>query len=336
MRFIEFLPEAARRRELDHIASLIKNPRVEVVEHEVLLPDGTFAWHQWVNHAICGPDGHVAEFQGIGRDITDRKRAEEAQEKLTHVSRLAIVGELTASIVHEISQPLGAILSNAEAAEILLDAAPGNVDDVRHILADIRKDDVRASEVIRHIRNLLSNGRLEVQPVDVNKLVLETLGFINVEARRRHVICGANFTPALPLVKGDPIQLQQVLLNLVLNGMDAMVKVPKGQKLLILYTRLHTSGEVEIVVRDTGSGICPDRLPKLFESFFTTKKDGMGLGLSISKAIIETHHGRIWGANNLNGGGGASFGFALPPMTKNMREANNSEGSVCQPPLAKE
>jgi two-component system, LuxR family, sensor kinase FixL len=323
-KFVDLIPEAAQGKALEHIASLLNNLRIEAIEHEVLLPDGTLVWQQWVNHAIRGPDGRVIEFQAIGRDITDRKRAEEAQEKLTHVSRLAIVGELTASIVHEISQPLGAILSNAEAAGILLEAAPGNIEDVRHILADIRKDDVRASEVIRHIRNLLHKRQFEMQPVDVNKLVLETLGFISIEAHRRRIICETQFAPGLPNVAGDSIQLQQVLLNLALNGMDAMARTAREHKRLLLRTRSGASGDVEVVVRDAGSGIPPGRLPKLFESFFSTKEDGMGLGLSISKAIIEAHRGRIWGENNLDEG--ATFGFALSPIEPDAAKIN-----VCQP-----
>jgi len=328
MKFVELIPDPARRKALDYIASLTNSPRVETIEHEVLLPDGTLAWHQWVNHAICGLDGRVSEFQAIGRDITDRKRAEEANEKLTHMSRVAIVGELTASIVHEISQPLGAILSNADAAEMLLEVDPGNVEDVRHLLADIRKDDVRASEVIRHIRNLLHKRQTEMQPVDLNQLLQQTLSFIGIEARRRHVILETEITLGLPMVKGDPIQLQQVMLNLALNSMDAMAKTPRAQRRLKLSTALDTAGRVEVVVRDAGTGILSDRLPRLFDPFFTTKKDGIGLGLSISKAIIDAHQGEISGENNLRGG--ATFGFALLPIDR--WEAVISKRTQCQPP----
>jgi PAS domain S-box-containing protein len=330
LKFLELIPEAARRGALDHIASLANRPRVETIEHEVLLPDGTVAWHQWVNHALRGLDGRVSEFQAIGRDISDRKRAEEAHDKLTHLSRVAIVGELTASIVHEISQPLGAILSNADAAEILLEANPANLEDVRHLLADIRKDDVRASEVIRHIRNLLRKRQTEMQPLDLNQLLQQTLCFVGIEARRRHVMLETEIAFALPVVKGDPIQLQQVILNLALNGMDAMARTPREQRTLKLSTALGTAGRVEVVVRDAGTGISSDRLPKLFDPFFTTKKDGIGLGLSISKAIIDAHQGEIWGENNLRGG--ATFGFALSPA--NGWETVIPKRTQCQSPHA--
>lgn len=326
-RFVEFLPESARRGILDKFAMLAGNPRVEIIEGEVLRADGTVAWNHWVNHPIPGSDGRVGEFQGIGHDITDRKRAEAANEKLTQVSRLAIVGELTASIVHEISQPLGAILTNAEAAEIFLDADPGNVEHLRAILADIRKDDERANEVIRHIRNLLQKRLVHFEALDLNVVVKETLGFIGIEARRRGITLQTDLAHDVQKVKGDLIQLQQVLLNLVLNAMDAMIKTPKTQRRLKISTRLDASrGDIHLLVSDTGTGIAPDHLPKLFASFFTTKENGMGLGLSISRAILEAHQGRIWGENNK--GRGATFGFALPSMQP--AQSGDSEKALCQ------
>ncbi len=312
-KFTQLLPEAARDAALNHIASLIKNPRVEAVEHEVLLRDGSSAWHHWVNHAISGLDGQVIEFQAIGRDISDRKRAEAANEKLTHVSRLAMVGELTASIAHELSQPLSAILSNTAAAEMLLEANSSDVADVKQILADIRKDDVRASEVIRHIRTLFRKRQLEIEALDINELASDTLTFVAIEARQRNVAWKSELTPRLPFVKGDRVQLQQVLLNLVLNAMDAMRDTPWTERRLIVSSGKE-EGHVKVSVSDAGHGIPADRLPRLFESFFTTKKEGMGLGLSISRAIIEAHHGRMWGTNNV--GGGATFGFLLPVIAR--------------------
>ncbi|HYB53453.1 MAG TPA: PAS domain S-box protein, partial [Thermoanaerobaculia bacterium] len=154
-RFLDFTPEAARDAIRRHVLSLIDNPRVEIYEHEVTRPDGTIGWQHWTNHAIRGRDGRIYEFQGIGQDITDRKHAEEAQRSLAQASRLALLGELTASIAHEINQPLGAILSNTDAAEMLLEAGPERLDEVRAILGDIRREDLRASDVIHHTRRLL-------------------------------------------------------------------------------------------------------------------------------------------------------------------------------------
>jgi PAS domain S-box-containing protein len=310
LKFVELIPEPERQKALERIATLAKGPRVQTVEHEVLLPDGRIAWHQWVNHAICASDGHVVEFQAIGRDISDRKHAEEANAKLAHVSRLAMVGELTASIAHEINQPLGAILSNADAASMLLEANPEKIEDVKQILADIRKDDARASEIIRHIRNLLRKRQLEMQALEVNGIISAVLKFVRAEAHRRHVICEGDLQTNLPILRGDSVHVQQVLLNLALNGLDAMSETPPERRRLRITSAVLKSGEVGVTVCDTGHGITAEQLPKLFQSFFTTKHDGMGLGLFISRAIIETHGGRIWAENNPNGG--ATFHFTLP------------------------
>jgi PAS domain S-box-containing protein len=309
-KFIELIPEPDRAKTLERITTLSEARGVQTTEHQVLLPDGRLGWHHWVNHAICGPDGRVVELQAIGRDISDRKQAEEANERLAHVSRLAMVGELTASIAHEINQPLGAIMSNAEAASMLLDANPNNIEEVKQILADIRRDDVRASDVIRHVRTLLRKRHLEMEPLDMNQLVSDVLALIRAEARKRNIAWKSEFAPAVPMVRGDRVHLQQVLLNLVLNGMDAMAETPQNERWLTVSTAGCESGQVEIVVSDSGHGIRPDHFPSLFETFFTTKKEGMGLGLSISRMIVEAHQGQIRAENN--SGRGATFRVILP------------------------
>jgi PAS domain S-box-containing protein len=242
-------------------------------------------------------------------DITARKQAEEARRELAHAGRLALMGELTASIAHEINQPLGAILTNAVAAEMMLEASAPALDQVRDILADIRKDDQRASEVIRRLRTLLSNRQMEIQPVDVNEVSSDVVLLVRAEARRRGITVASEPAADLPHVRGDKVHLQQVLLNLVLNGMDAMGDMP-GERRLTLRTGVKEHGSVEIAVTDTGHGILPDRFPRLFDPFFSTKKDGLGLGLSIARSLVEAHGGRIWAENNPEGG--ATFRFALP------------------------
>ena len=307
-RFVELIPDSARPAALDHIASLVTQPRVCTIEHEVLLADGTIGWQQWVDSAVVASDGCVTELQGIGRDITDRKRAEDANQRLAHASRLAVMGELTASIAHEINQPLGAILSNADAAELLLEADPGRLDEVRRILADIRKDDLRASQVIRRMRELLGKRALERQPLDLNEVTSGVLQLLGADAARRGVALETDLAPGLPAVHGDRVHLQQVLLNLLLNGMEAMADTPAPQRRLAVRTARSDSG-VEVAVTDSGPGIPPERLPRLFDSFFTTKQDGMGLGLSIARSIVEAHGGRIWAENRADGG--ATLRFAL-------------------------
>jgi C4-dicarboxylate-specific signal transduction histidine kinase len=282
---------------------------VHAYEHEVTLADGAVRWQQWVDSAIVAQDGRVAELQGIGRDITDRKRAEEANQKLAHASRLAVMGELTASIAHEINQPLGAILANADAAELLLEAGHQRLDEVRRILADIRKDDLRASEVVRRIRELVRSQQFERQPLDLNEVIADVLQLLGADAARRGVALEAALAPGLPVVRGDRVHLQQVLLNLLLNGMEAMADTPNPRRRLTVRTEVNGGG-VEVAVTDNGCGIPAATLSRLFESFFTTKADGLGLGLSIARSIVEAHGGRIWAENRPEGG--ATFRFTMP------------------------
>ncbi len=243
-------------------------------------------------------------------DLTARKQAEEVRRELAHASRLALVGVLTASIAHEINQPLGAILSNADAADMLLESAPESLAEVRHILDDIRRDDLRASQVIRRLRALLRKREMERQPVDLEEVISEVIGLIQAESGRRGVAVETKLATDLPLIQGDRIHLQQILLNLLLNGMDAMADGTGARKITV-GTALDENGHVALAVSDAGPGIVPDQLRRLFEPFFSTKKEGMGLGLAIARSLVEAHGGRIWAENNPRGG--ATFRVTLPP-----------------------
>ena len=310
-KFTEFIPENTRAAAMEFVAMLGEERRPLDVEHEVILPDGSIGWHHWVDYAIVGPDGEVIEFQGIGRDITDRKRAEEANQKLAHASRLAMVGELAAIVAHELIQPLSAILSNAASAELILrKSKPLPVKELRAIVADIRHDNQRASESIRRMRTLLRKQQLELQPLDLNEVIADALHMVGGDALRRRVQIKTEWAPELPLVRGDRVHLQQVVLNLMLNGLDAMDGTPEPERRLRVWVGKNGNGTVEVAISDAGRGIPSDRLPRIFESFYTTKKDGMGLGLSIAKSIIEAHMGRIWAENNPKGG--ATFYFTVP------------------------
>ncbi len=310
-KFLDLIPEglprdSARR----HVESLVQDPKVDVDEHEVVRADGSIGWQQWRDHPVRGRDGRVIEFQAIGRDITDRKRADEADRRLAQAGRLALLGELTASIAHEINQPLGAILSNADALEILLESGNARPEELGAILSDIRREDLRASEVIRHVRSLVRRRAMEMRILDVNEVVAEALQLAAAECRRRGVVLETELAPDLPPVRGDRVALQQLLLNLMVNAMDAMSGAGEGGRRLTLRTTGNGDDTIEVAVVDVGHGIPPDLLPRLFESFVTTREQGMGLGLSISRSIVEAHGGRIRAENNR--GGGATICFALP------------------------
>ncbi len=436
-KFLELIPEPAREIVMGMVNALLDKRQVRTVEHEVVLPDGSIGWQQWIDYVIVDAEGKAVECQGIGRDITQRKRAEDAlrvsEERMTlaaqaanlgfwvwhvltdevwlsdleceligfdlekprryqgwldcvhpedrphvqetvsravervhdfeneyrvaglrgetrwivsrgqclknergvvdrvlgvsmditarkqaeealqclaHSARLALVGELAASISHEVNRPLSAMLLNADAGEILLQSEDPPLEEVKKIFADIRQDGTRANAVICRIRSLLRKGELQFSRLDLNEIALDVVQFIGADVRRRKVTLRTELAPELPSVFGDRIHLQQVLLNFLLNGMEAMEATPEAGRHLVVRTTLHQHDGVEAVVVDSGSGLPADFEARLFDSFFSTKQNGMGLGLAIARSIVEAHRGRIYARNNATGG--ATFGFTLP------------------------
>ncbi|MBK9244501.1 MAG: HAMP domain-containing histidine kinase [Burkholderiales bacterium] len=228
--------------------------------------------------------------------------------QLLHASRLAVAGELTASIAHEINQPLGAILSNADAAEMLVQSGTMGREELLQILADIRRDDLRASEVIKRLRALLARQETERRRFDLNEAVRSTAGILRAEARRREVDVAYDLRAERADVLGDAVQIQQVIINLMLNAFDASAEVPEAARRVRVETR-DTANGVQVSVRDFGVGIALADLPRVFDSFFSTKRSGMGLGLAIARSIVEAHGGTISAASCEVG---AEFRFILP------------------------
>jgi PAS domain S-box-containing protein len=280
------------------------------VEYRVRRSDGEYRWVLDVGKPRYSSDGEFIGYAGSILDITDRKDAEEKKRALAHVQRLAMIGELTAAIAHELRQPSAAIMSNAEAALVLLERGKAPSDEIREILTDIRSANLRADAVLGHIRDFLRNRQSEKQLLDLNTVVSDVLLLVTPDSQKRRIQIRTELSEGLPLVMGNRTHLEQVLLNLVVNAMDAMLDIHPGRRNLTIRTsKPNGDARVEVAVIDSGSGITSANLPRLFESFFTTSVEGMGLGLSIARSIIESHGGRIWADNNPDGG--ATFRFTL-------------------------
>jgi PAS domain S-box-containing protein len=281
------------------------------VEYRLRRHDGEYRWVLDRGVPRRGANGDFIGFIGTAIDITDRKLAEEATHELAHTSRLAAVGGLTAMISHELSNPLSAILTNTDAALKLLASPTTTLDEIRSILVDIRREEQRAAETIHHLRSLLRKSEMKFQQVDLNDAVSEVLRLAAGDALRRRVQIHKNCRVSLPAVQGDAVHLQQVILNLVLNGMDAMRANLESERHLFVTTNSTGDGFVEVAVRDAGHGISPENLSRIFESFFTTKPEGMGIGLSIARQIVQLHSGRLW-AESSKDGKGTTFRLVVP------------------------
>jgi PAS domain S-box-containing protein len=440
-RFLDLVPPEARDKVAARIAGLTRDHRMMTHEHEVTMPDGSSGWQQWIDYAILDADGHVREYQGIGRDITERVRAEAAlserearislaaesanvalwvyepaqdtawmsekgrkiygfepddalsrahlansvhpddreaieaafdrtddcakpfeiehrivkpdgetnwaitrgrhlcdehgniveligvtiditaqkkaalqlqasREEIAHFGRLAAMGEIAVSLAHELTQPLTGIVCNADAGRLIIDHRKVDIRELRDLLADISADGRRAGNVIHGIRRMVKRGPVVRRPINLNDLVRELVQLVGTEALLRSCEIKTVLEPGLPMVMGDPVELQQVLLNLVVNAFDAMRGLPPRERKVVITTRWNESGSVEVDVLDHGPGLSQDVRERLFEQFFTTKAEGLGMGLAIARTIAESHGGTIKAENTASGG--AQFSLTLP------------------------
>jgi PAS domain-containing protein len=291
-------------------------------EHRLQMPDDSLKYVRIGGHHNPGPGG-AFEYIGVIQDVTQRRFAEKTlcklRAELTRLARVASLGALTASIVHEVNQPLCSCITNASTCVRMLDETALDLDGARETARRTIRDGRRAAEVITRLRALFGKKGPPADAVDINEAVQEVVALASGELRRNDVIVRTQLAQNLPSVSGDRVQLQQVILNLILNALDAMSGIHHCPRRLSIRTQLGEADSVRVLVKDAGVGFKQGELEKLFEAFYTTKEEGMGIGLSVSRSIIESHRGRLWGRSNE--GAGATFCFSIPVVPRGGRSA---------------
>lgn len=339
--------EPTRQYWMDSVAGRIQYD----VEYRVRRWDGEYGWFKTRGTPVRNGNGNIVRWFGTCTDITDQKRAEEAlrfseqelrearrdlekkvasrtaermraeealriaQADLAHVTRVTTIGEMAASIAHEVNQPLTAVVTNGSACIRWLSANPPNLDEARRAVGRIINDGNRAGEVIRRIRALVKNTPPQYECLDINELIREVTAIAHSEARRSGASIQTHLCENVPSIVGDRIQLQQVILNLAMNGMEAMSEVMEEPKEILVSSSSSGPNAIVVEVRDGGIGLDPENLTNLFSAFYTTKPSGMGMGLAISRSIVEAHGGRLWAEPNKPRG--AVFRFSLPTQDEN-------------------
>jgi PAS domain S-box-containing protein len=282
-------------------------------QYRLLMPDHSIKYLHAVAHATRHPDGQL-EYIAAVQDVTARRLAEEARDKarseLAHVARVITLGTMTASIAHELNQPLSGIVTNASTCQRMLGTAPPNIDGALETARRTIRDANRASEVITRLRALFTRKETTTESVDLSDATREVIALSLSDVRRNGTIVQADLADNLPPVNGDRIQLQQVILNLLHNATDAMSSIDDRPRELLIRTEMVQGSQIRLSVKDSGAGFALQDADKMFTAFHTTKKDGMGIGLSISRSIIEAHQGRLWAARN--DGPGSTFSFSVP------------------------
>jgi len=308
--------EASARMVLEGIEQVLSGQQERFsVRYLCAGPEGERWFEMWVE-ALRGPDvGAVISHVDITDQLEAQAEVRRHQDEISRLSRARTMGEFAASLAHELSQPLAAILANAQAARRFLAGGRKHLAEVRAILEDIDADDQRAGEMIQRMRALFGRHEVEMTTVDLNEVVRDAMALVRSDAVLRRVTLVPDLAEGLTPVRADRIQLQQVLLNLILNAFEAMAQqeTQGTNRRLIVRTSGGADGYAEVSVRDTGTGIRPEDLDRLFEAYFTTKRDGMGMGLSIAQSIARGHGGRVWVTNNSDCG--ATFHLALPTFS---------------------
>jgi C4-dicarboxylate-specific signal transduction histidine kinase len=311
------------------------------VDYRIVSGDGSLQYIHSVGHPVVNDSGEVSEIRGVIIDVTEqhqarvdleeayaalkaevaeRQRAQEAfsqaQAHLAHVNRVMTMAQLTASIAHEVNQPLAAVVTSANACERWLTGNAPNIEKARDALGRIVKAGMMASEVIARNRALFQNSAPERQRLDVNEVIGETTELLTYEATKNGIFLQTELAPDLPLVMADRVQLEQVLVNMVMNGLDAVKAAADGSGEVRISSRLENPKMILITVEDSGVGLNAELVEKVFSPFFTTKRNGLGMGLSISRSIVESHGGRLWAAPGPSRG--ATFQFTLPAEVRNV------------------
>jgi PAS domain S-box-containing protein len=314
---LDVVRERTHPDDLARVEALLERVRHDTkqwqFEHRLLMPGGAVKHLRVVAHAADEATGQPT-FLGAIMDISASREAEnqlqEARTELAHVNRVTTLGELAASIAHEVNQPIAAVVTNASAGLRWLAATPPNLDEVRNALGRIVKDGERAGEVLGRIRSLVKKTPMRQEQLDINETILEVVALTRSEVQRNSVVLRTELSPSLPKLPGDRVQLQQVILNLIVNAVEAMSSGAAARRELTITSATEAANGVLVSVRDSGPGIDAQCLDRLFDPFYTTKTDGLGMGLAISHSLIEAHGGRLWAASKE--GQGATFHFSLP------------------------
>jgi C4-dicarboxylate-specific signal transduction histidine kinase len=295
----------------------LRQKRDFAAEFRIVLPDGTVKHLEATTHHVFSPLGALVEAVSTHVDVTERKRAQHEHERLrqlesdlARMNRLSMMGELTASLAHEITQPIAAARNNARAAQNFLDKRPPDLDEVREALGCVVGDADRAGNIIDRVRDQVKKAPPRKERFDLNEAINEVIGLARSAITKNAVSVQTRLTKDLPPVQGDRVQLQQVLLNLILNAVEAMGAVDAEARKLSVGTEQTQTNGVLVAVRDSGLGIDPENLERVFEAFYSTKPGGIGMGLSICRSIIDAHGGQLWA--HANKPRGTVFQFTLP------------------------